>query len=233
MLKVKVWVCASVVALLLSANSANAASIILNGDFENNTETGSQFNVFDVTFNVIVANATAFGTANEIDLVTASDFGIAPQSGAWKLGLHTQTGGSFDGFSFGLSSAVVSGASYDLGFFGALLDPQFGAVSGPIEIGLSNDSGVFGTLVYSGTPLSFESWTAFNATFIAPVNGSFLTVRTGNVADDYAFVDNFSLEQSGDAREQSDLAAVPEPASLILIGTGTASLIARRRKRSI
>lgn len=158
----------------------------MNGDFENNSASVTAFNLSNAGFNATVADATAFGTAEEIDLVTGVDFGIAPQSGDWKLGLHTQqVTGLFDAFSLSLSSGVVSGTSYDLQFYGALL-ADFNNATGPIEIGLSSSSTAFGTLIFSGTPTSADSWTLFSSTFIAPVSGSFLTVRTGSVLNEYA-----------------------------------------------
>jgi hypothetical protein len=207
---------------LLGAKTADAASIILNGDFENNSASATQFNMANAAFNATVADATAFSTAEEIDLVTGLDFGIAPQSGDWKLGLHTQNNGDFDAFSLGLSSGVVGGNSYDLQFYGALLG--LGSLPGPIEIGLSNSATAFGTLIFSGTPASIDAWTQFNSNFIAPVSGSFLTVRSGSVLDEYVFIDNVSL-----APGNGTGTPVPEPTSWLLLGTGLLATRLRRR----
>jgi hypothetical protein len=214
--------------LLLGAKTAGAASIVLNGDFETNSASATQFNMSNAAFDATVANATAFSTAQEIDLVTGLDFGVAPQSGDWKLGLHTQTNGNFDAFSLGLSTGVIGGTSYDLQFYGALLG-QFGAQPGPIEIGLSNSATAFGTLIFSGTPTSTNAWTAFSSNFIAPVSGSFLTVRSGSVLDEYVFIDNVSLGPGNGTGTP-----VPEPTSWLLLGTGLLATRLRRRfsKRS-
>lgn len=197
----------------LAAATRTQANLIINGDIENNTASGSQFNMSNATFNAIVADATAFGTSEEIDLITALDFGIAPQSGNWKLGLHQRTKAptQVDAFSFDLSSSVVSGNTYNLQFYAAGL---YNVPFGPVEIGLSDNATSFGTLIFSGTPTSSSAWTQFNHVFVAPFNVSFLTVRNAVQHDMYAFVDNFSL--------------VPEPATLLLLGLGAVMV---RRKR--
>ena len=79
------------IALSLGAHSGYA-NLLLNGDFETNTASGTMFNMSNANFTATVSAATAFGSAEEIDLVTGTDFGIAPQSGSWKLGIHTQNG---------------------------------------------------------------------------------------------------------------------------------------------
>ena len=217
---------ATFIAMLLSMpTGAAAATIILNGSFESNTAVASMFNMTNTTFNATVADATAFGTSTgigglgEIDLVTSTDFGIAPQDGNWKLGLHQQLSGA-DAFSLSLTEGIVGGSTYDLQFYGAR---NSGSSVGTLEIGVSNSATSFGTLVFSGTPTSVASWTLFSALFVAPSNAAFLTVRVTG-ADGYAFVDNFTLE--------STASAVPEPATLSLLGIGAAAAGLRRWRRS-
>jgi hypothetical protein len=212
---------AGLIAFGLTAGPVSA-SIILNGSFENNSAASTQFNMSNAAFSATVADATAFGAAQEIDLVTGLDFGIAPIDGDWKLGLHTQVSLIQDAFSMSLSSGIVAGTSYDLSFSGALLG--FGSIAGNIEIGVSNSASAFGTLVFAGTPASDLFWSSFASTFVAPVSGSFLTVRTEAQPNVYVFVDDFSLDASGDP--------VPEPATLFLLGSGLLGLAARRRRDS-
>jgi hypothetical protein len=221
MKKVALAVMTAAAVLSLPA-SANASSIILNGSFENNTAGATAFNISNATFNTTVASATAFGTAQEIDLVTGASFGITPQNGSWKLGLHTQGGGAFDAFSMSLSSGLVAGQSYSLSFYGAL---QQGQPPGTLQIGVSSSANGFGDLVFIATPFFTSQWELFTTTFIAPSNGAFLTVRT-NPFEGYAFVDNFSLEAA---------AAVPEPATMTLLAVGLGIGLAaggRRRLRA-
>jgi len=205
------------VALLAFCMVSPAANLFLNGDFENNTAGTTQFNLSNAAFNSLMADTTAFGTAQEIDIITGTDFGIAPESGNWKLGIHTQTGGAFDAFSMTLSSSLVSGNSYSLQFFGAL----FPGLTSTIAIGVSTSPTDFGTLVFTGSPTSSTAWTQFNTTFSAPVSGSYITVENVNIGD-YSFVDNFSLAGS---------TSVPEPSAILLLGTGVVGLAGVLRRK--
>lgn len=196
------------IALMLGAHSGYA-NLISNGDFETNTASVTLFNMSNASFSATVSAATGFGDAEEIDLITGTDFGIAPQSGSWKLGIHTQAGGPFDAFSLTLSSALVSGNSYALRFFAA----QFPAFASSVDIGVSSSATAFGTLLFSASGLSSDAWTQIDQTFSAPINASFLTVRSGLPVTVYSFVDNFSLDSAG-------VSAVPEPGTLGLLALG-------------
>lgn len=208
--------------IILMAGTAAQGNLILNGDFEDNTASLSQFNMGNSTFTAAVADATGFGTSAEIDLVTGAAWGIAPQSGEWKLGLHQKPDNTtnVDAFSLDLSSAVVSGNAYALQFFAV---GRTSDTLGPVEIGLSDSATSFGTLIFSGTPAGTTEWTQFDYTFITPINASFLTVRNATVYDMYVFVDNFSLVETE---------MIPAPSALLLgsIGIGIVNWLHRRRR---
>ena len=214
MTKKLIIICSAVI-MILGMGEAAQANLIKNGDIENNTASATKYNMNNATFNATVADATAFGTSQEIDLITGLDYGIAPQSGRWKLALHQNTGAAtnVDAFSFHLYSPLVSGNSYNLQFFAA---GKASSPLGPVEIGLAFNATTFGTLIFSGTPAGTTEWTQFDYTFIAPSNASFLTVRNATVEDMYVFVDNFTL--------------VPEPVTIVLFGLGGLGLIRRKRK---
>src|SRR4051794_38380890 len=84
--------------------SSPAQNLILNGDFEHNGATVTEYNLDNATFNAHVYHCTAFGTAQEIDLITGHPYGLPPQSGSWKLALHREYNGPNDAFSFNLSA---------------------------------------------------------------------------------------------------------------------------------
>src|SRR5262249_39154067 len=149
----------AIVLLALVASDARAGNLVLNGDFENNTAQNTLFNLTNANFNATMADATALATAGEIDLIKNSEFGIPPQSGLWKLAIHTQPalGPPFDAFSLNLSSALVAGATYDLQYFAAAVIN----FNGEIDIGISSSATDFGTLLFTDGAFG-NAWTQRN-----------------------------------------------------------------------
>ena len=178
----------------LFATAGHAQNLILNGSFEDNSASGTVFNMTNAEFNATVADATAFGSAEEIDLMDASaGFGLAPVDGDFKLGIHLFTvgHGATDAFSFDLSSPIVAGTTYTIDFWAhAVTNVSPGR--DPVEIGVSSSAASFGTLVFTSGSLSTGSWSHFMSDFVAPVSGDFLTVRPSGMT--WAHIDNFSLE---------------------------------------
>ena len=107
--------------------------LLANGDFENNSAASTLFNLTNADFAATMADATAFGTAEELDIVTGLDFGSAPISGDWKVGLHSQDDGDFDAFSLDLVQPVSSGTPLTLSFF-AVGEPVFGSPLGTVDM---------------------------------------------------------------------------------------------------
>ncbi len=201
-------------ALILAGQAQ--ANMILNGGFETNTAITTSPNVPNATLNTMISNFTAFGSGNEIDLVTTGGFGIAPHGGDWKIGMNSQVGAPYDALSLDLSSSISSGSSYDLQLF---LAGESAGTLGPVEVGISSSATSFGTLVYSATPTSSTAWDQFDFTFVAPNNATYLTFRTSSSPDlIYSFVDDISL------------VLVPEPSTALLVSLGLAGIAARRRR---
>jgi hypothetical protein len=204
------------VAVLLTVSGQNVwANLILNGSFETNTAGSTMFNMSNATFNATVSNATAFGSAQEIDLITGAPFGSLPQSGNWKLAIHTVSpGGSFDAFTFNLSAPIVAGNTYKLEFYAQSVldfDPDIAAV----QVGLATNATSFGTQIFSGVP-GTVGWTHFVHTFVAPTNATHLSVRPDPNAEVWNHIDNFSLVEE---------VAIPEPTSCVLLGIVATSLM--------
>jgi hypothetical protein len=175
---------------------AVGGEMILNGDFENHTfGAGCHFNLPNASFNLGMSSATAFGDAEEIDVMAdgTCDWGNPPQSGATKLGMSRQ--GPVepgDAFSFDLSTSIVSGELYEIEFYAHAVLDVFAPDIGDVEIGISTSNTSFGTLVFSGTP-SPSGWTLLSTTFLAPIDASYLTVRVQEGVDAWVHIDNFSL----------------------------------------
>src|SRR2546430_589224 len=130
----------SATALLLGGmpSSAQAANIVLNGNLDNNTSSGCDSNLSNSSFTSQMANAFAFGSAEELDIYEGACYGAnAPTSGDTKVAVNTQgpTTGAYDAFSLQLSELLNPGQSYTLDF-DAVTVTVFGASLGPLWIGV-------------------------------------------------------------------------------------------------
>ena len=100
------------VPLVICALPTAAQNMILNPDFENTTSVGCDFNLFNAQFTAKMANATAYGISEEIDIMTGPCIDLAPQSGAVKIDLHhVDAQGGHDAFTFDLCTPVIAGTS--------------------------------------------------------------------------------------------------------------------------
>jgi hypothetical protein len=175
------------------------SNLLVNGDLDtSNYAIGCFFNQANATINANLPGIVAYGAAGEIDL-SKSQFmclvGGLPHSGLTKFIIHRQPpqfNRIGDEFSFQLTNALVPGSTYVLTFFAWSLTDFGDPDAGPIEIGLSNNSTTFGTLIFSSTP-GTTAWTEMVQGFVAPFAASYLTVRVGPNAQAFIQVDSFSL----------------------------------------
>ena len=224
----KSWLLCGLVGAAVCASQfyCSGQNLILNGDFENNGASSSQYNLSNALFNSLVHNATAFGTGDEIDLMTSdSPYGLPPQSGLWKAAIHKSgypNYGNDDAFSFTLSSPAVAGQQYALSFYGQLVATADNPGEGPVQVGLSVSPTAFGTLVFAGA-LATNGWSHVTATFAAPVNGLYLTVQIDpSATPTWAHIDNFSLT------------AIPEPGTFgLLCSLGLIGFRFRKRQQYV
>lgn len=168
------------------------ANLLVNNDFENTSAGTTQLNPSNSEFNAFMTSVTAFGIREGIDIQTfGSGFGVAPQSGSWKVSPASDAGGDTEAFSFELTSPLVAGSSYDLSFyFERLASGVFDG--GVVEVGVSSSATAFGTLVYTSIP-AVDGWTLASTTFSSPISASHLTVRLTNATSSWVGLDNFSL----------------------------------------
>ncbi|KAA3606756.1 MAG: hypothetical protein DWQ01_17215 [Planctomycetota bacterium] len=186
---------AALAALASLSGGLAGQEMILNGDFENNSSSGCSFNLSNTAFTAVMDDATAFGSASEIDLMQTGTcgYGTSPQSGMAKVGIGSAYGSTVvDAFSFHLSSPIVAGNDYQLSFWAHAIIEVWSPDVGTVEIGISSNPDDFGQQIYAGTP-SALNWKNLVTSFTAPVSGSYLTVRQQGNTISWNHIDNFSL----------------------------------------
>jgi hypothetical protein len=195
--------------------------LVRNRSFENNTASGTTFNMSNAQATATIADLTAFGTSEEIDLSMAGNHFGDPQDGDWFVSLHTRAdfvGGDQDALSLLLESPLTTGADYRLSFYVTGIN---GDLPG-LDVGVSTSSTAFGTQIFATNayPAAINSWTHHTTIFTATTAATHLTMRSAFPSDSLASVDNFSLT------------LVPEPAAATLAALAGAAIMARRRSNA-
>ena len=216
-------------ALAISA-TANAANLITNGSFEqgplgttNYLKTWSSPQGW-----VSLGGDTSFGQGGRDYSTTATDGSYLASIGgnaSWTAGVKTTW--------FSLTQGQQYTFSFDAAGQGAYMDDWTPVAWEQWKMGLYyairyKDGALAGTVAGEGAvfPVAINNWTTTSVTFTAAQSGYaevavylYNNGWSGNVAHVYSAVDNFNLEA----------AAVPEPASLGLIGLSSVLLLRRRR----
>ena len=225
-------------ATALSALSAQAANLVVNGGFEATTHGKGQlgFNT-DATGWTNVKGYTFLYTPGSVDSSGAiGEFGNVSMWGTNNGGANafpnSPTGGNFIAFDGAFQVTplqqtivgLVVGQKYDLGFdWGAAQQFGFtGATTDQWQVSLGNET--HSTAVVSNVSHGFSGWVHQTFTFTAASASevlSFLAVGTPNGVPPFALLDGVTLA-----------AAVPEPSSwaLMLGGFAVVGFIARRRR---
>jgi PEP-CTERM motif len=188
----------------LPLSGAYASSIIVNGGFESPNIGPGTFAVFAS----IPGWTTTFGPGIEIqDHVAGSPF-----EGDQFVELD----------SFANSGMIQSGLATTAGHayllsFAYSPRPGVPATSNGIEVYFNGV--LLDTLAFTGVGLSNTSWSVFS--YIAVATGAFSTVE---------FRAAGTSNSLGGYLDDVQFAAVPEPATLILVGSGVAGALLRRRR---
>ncbi len=166
------------------------AQTFLNGSFETNTAAACDYNMLNASFTAKMANAVAYGSGNELDIMqTSCPYGPS-QSGTWFVALAFPGGGT-DAFTMQLSAPLVMGNSYIMRFYdkGDIVCCSPGM---PVMIGISTVAGAVGTNVYTGPTPTNGVWNLRCFTFTAPNNGAYVSVSTTGPTR-WSHVDNFAI----------------------------------------
>jgi hypothetical protein len=229
-------------ALSLSAVSAHADSVnlVVNGDFEDTTNgagrmgditnatgwvtTGYNFIFSPGTADTTGANSTQYGALtlwgpNNGGDTTSGILGNSPTGGnfvgadgAFEVGAITQT-----------ITGLVAGQQYSVGFdwAGAQQAGFTGNTSESWIVSLGSQS--YSTTIANDISHGFTGWTHTTFTFTADGSSdvlSFLAAGTPDGEPPFSLLDGVSLT------------AVPEPASMTIMGSGLAALGFIRRRRA-
>lgn len=210
---------ASSAALCACFGSAAFANFVMNGSFETNTAGTTVYNMSNGFASTTVGSLTAFGPADEIDLMenSSNSFGLPAVAGIYKLGIHNVAAGAATRDEFNLAlTGPLSAGTYTLSFWAqSVLD--FDPDLGNVEVYLGSAAGSLGTLVYT-TPTLTTGWVNYTTTVTAVGGETYLGMAVATGGETWAHIDDVSL--------------VPEPGTMIALGAGLAALAARRRNRA-
>lgn len=184
---------AAVLGLALGSGPALAQGIIVNSSFEDTTAGQSRFNLTNTEFGGLMADVTAFGDSfgtGEVDIMRgAAGFGSAPLFGQWKIGLaHDGGGEGIDAIAMRLFEPIEAGRQYDLTLIAqSVTTADLGRA--PLEIGVSSRPDTFGRLAVRTEAIGSDGWQRLSVGFVAPVGGSYLTIRGTRGRDAWTHLD--------------------------------------------
>lgn len=192
--------------MLLTLLLFSAQNLVINGDFENTSSAGCEFNLPNATFNARMAACNAYGNllgAGEIDImVNNCGYGGDGPVGARKIALACDSGAEIDAFTIQLSTPLVAGKAYTLTawLYGHI--DFFSTQALPLNVGVSNSSGSTGTSVGTLHP-NTAGFAQVTLNFTAPLAGTYLSFEATPFTDGWTHLDGieltsaFSLAQSG------------------------------------
>ena len=167
----------------------------INGSFENTTSSGCDYNNSNSEFNSIMPNVIAFGNAEEIDILRLNCLGLAsiPDGDIAIMlhGFHIDEN-RFDAISLELSSPLISGNTYTIDFKAR----SIGNI-GSLLIGVSTtNNNLNSTTIYTANLSVSLVWSNFSFDFVAPNNGTYITVMPTGELDLVTQIDDFTISPS-------------------------------------
>jgi PEP-CTERM motif len=216
-------------ALALSASSVQAQNLLVNGSFED----AGGFTANPITLATVNQGWATFGLSQN-DMSSSIDY---PLDGNYAL-MGTQAAGSAynNEGAYQIVSGVTAGATYNFTAY-ALTDITISSpftanpgVPGPVDIQLQFLDASLNNLStddYGWSPTGpINTWTQYSVSGTAPAGTAYASVYL------FYMYDGAQTSEQDLYYDSASLVAVPEPATLSLVGMGLASsfLLIRRRK---
>lgn len=191
---------------------AGNAQTLLNGDFEKNAADDCTYNLENEDFNLIMEDVVAFGSNSEMDIHNDTCGYADVISNDWFVSLSQRPSGEIDQLALRMDMPLTLGSSYRLTYFDWAETSGFDNIPLPLEIGLSTDSMIFGTLIHTSMPVEYE-WTQQSVEFMATEAAQYITIR---MAGDpglkgWTFVDGFDLSPLTAVEEIGEVAVAVYP----------------------
>lgn len=165
------------------------AQVVLNGDLENNTAFGCQWNLPNASFGGLMPNVVAYGAGSEVDIqLNGCNYGAPTPSGQYFISIANSIAATpGDEIYFEVSPPFQAGTTYTLNWIEQAnleFHPQ-----DTLEIGISAVAGTFGTRISATFPPN-ATWAARSVTFTPAVTSAYITMRNQLPSDAWNFVDN-------------------------------------------
>lgn len=177
--------------------SSGSSQGFFNGSFEDNNATTCLYNITNSYFDSLVNYTKGIGNIDGLDIFlngSCTQLRGPAQDGNYYISLEIGFSASqYTAISMMLTDTLYAGSQYSFSYFDK---EYYGFNADTVEIGLSNNPDSLGDLIYI-SPLPDTSWNRRIVTFIAPLNGKYITAkaRTGHIHFG-TFIDNFSFDTS-------------------------------------
>jgi hypothetical protein len=184
------------------------AQDFINGSFENTTSSGCDYNLSNSNFNAKMPNVYAFGAGNEVDIKRSGCYLNTISDGDIAIAVATE-----DAVALELSSALIMGESYSI-TFDAHPNSLLPTINN-LQVGCSLANDIAGDIVYTTNLSGMDTWSTVTINFVAPNNGTFITLSGSSTG--WTDLDNFIFSSETLSMSTFDLAesirVYPNPAN--------------------
>lgn len=186
--------------LVVITSTSLAAQSFLNGSFEVNSATEQcTYNISNSTYNQLMANSTAFGEYESLDIVQNGCYLDGIPDGSFSVSIANTPNDNQVGeaISLELAENLIIGESYTF-TFQSIAMTDFGP-QGNLLIGASTEASEFGVTLFDAATVE-GVWNEYTVSFVAEEAVSYITVMpvpgisSWNSVDAFEFIENCQVE---------------------------------------